>query len=70
MYYSRKSPMDDLPEEMTAIWSCTNEKCNGWMRDNFVLSVQPRCGQCNSLMEKSERLLPVLTNTSPNQKKN
>ncbi|WP_338046519.1 cold-inducible protein YdjO-related protein [Paenibacillus tepidiphilus] len=36
MYYSRKRLLVDLPEEMTTIWSCTNEKCNGWIRDNFV----------------------------------
>ncbi|WP_418303186.1 cold-inducible protein YdjO-related protein [Paenibacillus yonginensis] len=61
--------MIDLPEEMTAIWSCTNENCNGWMRDNFVLLNQPICGQCSSLMEKSEKMLPILANTSPNQTK-
>ncbi|WP_310551313.1 cold-shock protein [Paenibacillus glufosinatiresistens] len=69
MYYSRKRLMADLPEEMTAIWSCTNEECNGWMRDNFVFSIQPVCGQCQALMEKSEKMLPVVTNTSPNQVK-
>ncbi|MFI2859017.1 cold-shock protein [Paenibacillus sp. JSM ZJ436] len=69
LYYSRKRPMVDLPEEMTTIWSCTNEECNGWMRDNFVFLVQPVCGQCNALMEKSEKMLPIIANTSPNQTK-
>ncbi|WP_317616230.1 cold-shock protein [Paenibacillus ihbetae] len=69
LYYSRRRLMVDLPEEMTTIWSCANKKCNGWMRDNFVFLIQPICGQCNSFMEKSERMLPILANTSPNQTK-
>ncbi|WP_348772918.1 cold-shock protein [Paenibacillus sp. Marseille-P2973] len=69
LYYSRKRQMIDLPEEMTMIWSCTNKECNGWMRNNFVFSIQPICGQCNSLMEKGEKVLPILANTSPNQTK-
>ncbi|MEK4355643.1 cold-shock protein [Paenibacillus sp. FSL M7-1455] len=70
MYDSRKRLMMELlPEEMTTIWSCTNEKCNGWMRDNFVFLIQPICVQCHSFMEKSEKMLPVLENTSPNQTK-
>jgi len=59
--------MDDTPEKLTAIWLCTNEKCNGWMRDNFVLLVQPICVQCNSFMEKGEKMLSIVANTSPNQ---
>ncbi|WP_166240930.1 cold-shock protein [Paenibacillus turpanensis] len=69
MYYSRKRPTEDLPEEITAIWSCTNEKCNGWMRDNFVFLIQPTCVQCQSLMEKGEKKLSIVVNTSPFQKK-
>ncbi|RJE83869.1 hypothetical protein D3P07_23950 [Paenibacillus sp. 1011MAR3C5] len=69
MYYSRKRPMDDLPVELTAIWSCTNKKCNGWTRDNFVFLAQPVCVQCNSLMEKGEKMLAILENTSFNQSK-
>ena len=69
MYNSRKKPMDEIPEEVTAIWSCTNEKCNGWMRDNFAFSTEPTCPQCQSVMEKGERKLAVLVNTSPLQTK-
>jgi hypothetical protein len=65
MYNSRKRPLDDVPQEMTAIWSCTNEECNGWMRDNFVFSIQPTCPQCQSAMEKGERKLYVVANTCP-----
>ncbi|MHA7965366.1 cold-shock protein [Paenibacillus sp. CAU 1782] len=67
MYYSRKRLIEDLPQEKTTVWSCSNEKCNGWMRENFVFSDQPKCIQCNSLMEKGEKMLSVLINTSPNQ---
>lgn len=69
MYNSRKKPLEDIPEEMTAIWSCTNESCKGWMRDNFAFSSQPTCMLCQSVMVKSERKLAVLVNNSPNQTK-
>ncbi|AHV95174.1 cold-shock protein [Paenibacillus sabinae] len=69
MYYSRKRPLDNIPEELTAIWSCTNESCNGWMRDNFVFLVQPTCSICQSPMEKGEKMLPAVVNTSPTQSK-
>lgn len=69
MYNSRKKPMDEVVEEVTTIWSCTNDKCNGWMRDNFSFSIEPTCPQCQSAMEKSEKKLAVLVNTSPNQGK-
>lgn len=69
LYHSRKRPLLDLPEEITAIWSCTNKDCNGWMRDNFVFLNQPTCVQCRSLMEKGERMLSIVANTSPNQTK-
>jgi ABC-type ATPase with predicted acetyltransferase domain len=65
MYISRRKPQDDIPEEITAIWSCANEKCNGWMRDNFAFSIQPTCPQCRSVMMKCEKKLSVLVNTSP-----
>ncbi|MEF2968612.1 cold-shock protein [Paenibacillus sp. M1] len=69
MYYSRRKPMEEIPKELTAIWSCINEECNGWMRDNFVFLSQPTCVQCQSLMEKGERMLSIVANTSPNQSK-
>ncbi|WP_274648643.1 cold-shock protein [Paenibacillus humicola] len=65
MYNSRKKPMEEIAEEMTAIWSCTNETCNGWMRDNFSFSSNPTCPQCQSPMEKGEKKLAVLVNTNP-----
>jgi len=61
--------MNDLPLELTVIWSCTNKQCNGWTRDNFVFLEQPVCVQCNSLMEKGEKMLAILENTSFNRTK-
>ncbi|TFE25546.1 cold-shock protein [Cohnella luojiensis] len=67
MYYSRKKLLEDLPEELTAIWSCSDKNCKGWMRDNFAFSKAPVCFQCHSAMFKNERMLAAVVNTSPNQ---
>jgi len=64
VYYSRKRPQDELPEEMTPIWSCSDENCKGWMRDNFVLSATPVCSLCQSEMVRGEKMLVALANTS------
>lgn len=69
MYHSRRKPLDEIPQELTPVWSCTNEKCNGWIRDNFSFSTQPICPQCQSAMAKSEKMIAVIVNTSPNQSK-
>jgi len=68
MYNSRRKPLD-LPQELTAVWSCTSDECKGWMRDNFVFAHLPVCPQCQAGMVKSERLLYVVANTSPLQNK-
>ncbi|WP_127533926.1 cold-shock protein [Paenibacillus kobensis] len=67
MYYSRKRSLEDIPEALTAIWSCTEENCRGWMRDNFVFSVVPVCSLCQSEMIRGEKMLAVVVNTSPLQ---
>jgi hypothetical protein len=67
MYYSRKK-LEDIPQEVTAIWFCTREGCNGWMRDNFAFATLPTCHQCHSPMKSSIRQLPVLVNTREDQK--
>ncbi|TYP69158.1 cold-shock protein [Paenibacillus methanolicus] len=53
-------PLENLPEELTMIWSCTNAGCKGWMRDNFSFKEVPVCSQCKSPMVSSERSLPIL----------
>ncbi|GAE05924.1 cold-shock protein [Paenibacillus sp. JCM 10914] len=60
MSYSWNRPLENLPEEMTAIWSCTKEGCNGWMRDNFSFKEVPICSQCKSSMISSNKILPIL----------
>ncbi|XEC94768.1 cold-shock protein [Paenibacillus tarimensis] len=67
MYNSRRKPQEDIPEEISTIWSCSNEKCNGWMRDNFTFSNLPKCPKCLSVMTKGEKMISVLVNTSPIQ---
>jgi hypothetical protein len=67
MYYSRKK-LEDIPQEVTAVWSCSREGCNGWMRDNFAFATVPTCHQCHSPMKRTERRLPVLENTREDQK--
>ncbi|MBB6673559.1 cold-shock protein [Cohnella nanjingensis] len=69
MYNSRKKPLEEVQQELTTIWSCTNEHCNGWIRDNFSFSAQPQCPQCGHDMAKTEKMLPVVVNTSPTQSK-
>lgn len=65
MYNSRKKPLEDAPTELTVIWSCSNENCKGWMRDNFAFLEAPICPQCHSKMIKDEKMLVVVENTSP-----
>ncbi|MEK3883678.1 cold-shock protein [Paenibacillus sp. PL2-23] len=64
MYYSRKRPLEDLPMELTAIWSCTNKDCNGWMRNDYSFEDIPSCSQCKSPMTSSMKDLPILMGSS------
>ncbi|QMV42906.1 cold-shock protein [Cohnella cholangitidis] len=66
--YSRKKVFEEIPEEMTAIWSCTSDDCNGWMRDNFAFETAPTCGLCHQPMKSGMKMLPQLVNTSRDQK--
>lgn len=63
MSYSWNKPLENLPEEMTAIWSCTKEGCNGWIRDNFSFKDVPICSQCQSSMVSSSKVLPILVSS-------
>jgi hypothetical protein len=66
--YFRKKSLEDLPQEDTAIWSCSNENCSGWMRDNFAFEHEPICLQCQSPMVSSMKMLPLLVNTNVEMK--
>lgn len=62
--YSRKPTFEELPEAMTAIWTCTGENCKGWMRANFSFEDEPACPYCQSEMISEMRSLPILVNSS------
>jgi hypothetical protein len=66
--YFRKKSLEDIPEENTAIWSCQNDDCKSWMRDNFAFEHAPVCTQCHSVMISSVKMLPMLFNTNSNMK--
>lgn len=68
MYYSRKRPLEDFPTEMTAIWSCTKEGCNGWMRNKYSFEEVPTCPQCKSPMISGMKNLPILLDSSYDSK--
>lgn len=60
MLNSWKRPLENLPKEMTTIWSCTKEGCNGWIRASYSFEKVPVCAKCQSSMVKSEKILPKL----------
>ncbi|NOV02611.1 cold-shock protein [Paenibacillus planticolens] len=66
--YSRKKSFEEMPLENVTIWSCEQEGCKGWMRDNFTFDHVPTCHLCQSTMVRSVKLLPLVNNTSSDQK--
>ncbi|MFE5322058.1 cold-shock protein [Paenibacillus sp. NPDC056579] len=62
--YFRKKSLEDIPHENTAIWSCMEESCMCWMRDNFAFDYVPTCWKCQSPMVSSMKMLPLLVNTN------
>lgn len=61
--FSRQIP-ETVVEEQTPIWSCTDENCKGWMRENFVFEEKPSCPLCGSGMTQDTKMLPALVNTT------
>lgn len=59
MAFSRE-PKEPLPQVETNVWSCTNDDCQGWMRESFSFNKEPECPLCQSEMEQEVRILPVL----------
>jgi len=59
-----KRSAEIIPEEATSVWSCTNENCSGWMRDNFSFMNIPTCPLCHSEMTIGEKMLPCLHNNN------
>lgn len=69
MNYRWTKRTDNLPEERTAVWTCTNDDCNGWMRDGFSFDEVPCCPQCKSAMESGFKMLPALHGSADDLKK-
>ncbi|XEC97770.1 cold-shock protein [Paenibacillus tarimensis] len=59
IYYSKKQ-VEPIPEEQTAIWTCSKDGCGCWMRSDFSFQAEPVCPICNSAMSEDMKLLPVL----------
>jgi hypothetical protein len=62
--YFRKRSMEEFPQEQTKIWSCSQEDCKGWMRDNFAFEYAPTCHICQSSMVSSLQMLPIVGNSN------
>lgn len=61
---SRNKHSEELPKENTLIWSCTNDGCKGWMRENFAFENKPVCFLCKSPMVSDMKMLPLLVNSN------
>jgi hypothetical protein len=57
--FSRRTN-EPIPEELTVVWTCLQDGCNGWMRDKFSFDTIPLCPLCKSAMEKNTKMLPVV----------
>jgi hypothetical protein len=62
LMYSRKPQAVEIPEEMTEVWTCSNEGCNCWMRNNFAFEAEPDCPSCRVPMVRGTKMLPQLSN--------
>ncbi|WP_240647163.1 cold-shock protein [Paenibacillus nanensis] len=67
--HSWNKPLENLPEEMTVIWSCTNTGCASWMREDFSFKEVPVCSLCKSPMVSSQRSLPILMSSDQQVKR-
>ncbi|MEC5268809.1 cold-shock protein [Heyndrickxia coagulans] len=56
-FNNQKEP---VPEVETTVWACSNDDCNGFMRENFTFEEKPHCPLCHSDMKKEVRVLPVI----------
>ncbi|MFC5653487.1 cold-shock protein [Paenibacillus solisilvae] len=61
IHFSKKH-IEPIPEEDTSIWTCSNDGCTCWMRDDFSFGEQPSCPICSSSMISGIKTLPILTN--------
>lgn len=59
MGFSR-GPKEPVKEVDTSVWVCSNEDCNGWMRESYSFEEDPKCPFCQSSMKQEIRVLPEL----------
>lgn len=59
MGFSR-GPKEPVKEVDTSVWACSNEECNGWMRESYSFREDPTCPLCDSQMKQETRVLPEL----------
>ncbi|WP_217588467.1 cold-shock protein [Lentibacillus saliphilus] len=59
MSFSRR-PKEPVPEVETNVWACTNDDCQGWMRESFSFDETPKCPLCKADMKQEVRTLPEL----------
>lgn len=59
MGFSR-GPKEPVKEVDTSVWACSNEECNGWMRESYSFTEDPTCPLCDSQMKQETRVLPEL----------
>ena len=60
MYFKKNA--EPIPEKLTEVWTCSNDDCSCWMRDDFSFNDTPECPICHSPMNKENKVLPVLLN--------
>lgn len=59
MAFSR-GPKEPVQEVETKVWACTNDDCQGWMRESYSFEEEPQCPLCQSEMKTEMRVLPEL----------
>ncbi|MFB5268853.1 cold-inducible protein YdjO-related protein [Paenibacillus enshidis] len=62
-YPIRKSTTENMVEAV--VWNCSEQGCNGWMRQQFTLEKQPECPHCGSSMSLDKKLVPSLNDPLP-----
>ncbi|WP_422664952.1 cold-shock protein [Aneurinibacillus uraniidurans] len=56
-----RQQLEEVPLFEIVVWSCENESCNGWMRQDYSFIAQPDCPLCQSRMNMENRMLPQLS---------
>lgn len=61
MFFNRKGQMEKQEDEFvdTVVYSCVDESCNAWMREDFA-SADLRCPLCGSDTMMEVRELPKI----------